>query len=256
MAFPFPYYCRLPVLLVELGATLPVPAPAAQRAGALISGRVIDQSSRAPIPRARVFLLGTPHNTDSDSTGRFAHEGLKSGTYLLQIRALGYAMSTWVINLGSGEVVDQDFEMAQAAYTLDTITAEGRPGFMERRMHDFERRRKEGRGVFVTEEEIRRENATTVSDLLRMAAGVQTVCNHAGCVARMTRAARGACRPDFVLDGFPATFSTTANLPTIGVVGIEIYRSLSETPAEFLKAGATCGSIIIWTRSAPSPPSH
>ena len=239
--------------LGALTAALPIPAPGAQRAGALISGRVIDQGSRAPIPRARVFLLGTPHNTDSDSTGRFAHEGLKSGTYLLQIRAVGYAMSTWVINLGTGERVDQDFEMAQAAYSMDTVTVEGRPGFMERRMQEFERRRKEGRGVFVTEEEIRRENATTVSDLLRMAAGVQTVCSHAGCVARMTRAARGACRPDFVLDGFPATFSTTANLPTIGIVGIEIYRSLSETPAEFLKAGATCGSIVIWTRSAPSP---
>lgn len=259
MACPFPYYCRLPVLLLGLGAgtaALPIPALAAQRAGALIAGRVIDQGSRAPIPRARVFLLGTPHNTDSDSTGRFAHDGLESGTYLLQIRAVGYAMSTWVINLGTGERVEQDFEMAQAAYGMDTVTVEGRPGFMERRMQAFERRRKEGRGVFVTEEEIRRENATTVSDLLRMAAGVQTVCNHAGCVARMTRSARGACRPDFVLDGFPASFSTTANLPTIGIVGIEIYRSSSETPAEFLKAGATCGSIVIWTRSAPSPPSH
>jgi len=260
MACPLPYYCRLPTLVLSVGAlaaVLPAAAPAAQRAGALISGRVIDQTSHAPIPRARVFLLGTPHNTDSDSTGRFAHEGLTSGTYLLQIRAIGYAMSTWVINLGSGEVVDQDFEMARGAYSLDTITAEGKGGgFMERRMEAFERRRKEGRGVFVTETEIRRENATTVSDLLRMAAGVQTVCNHAGCVARMTRAARGACRPDFVLDGFPATYSTTANLPTVGIIGIEIYRSLSETPAEFLKAGATCGAIVIWTRSAPSLPGH
>jgi hypothetical protein len=254
MACPFPYYGSLPTLLLGLGAVtaaLPIPSPAAQRTGALISGRVIDQGSRAPIPRARVFLLGTPHNTDSDSTGRFTHEGLKSGTYLLQIRAVGYAMSTWVINLGTGEVLDQDFEMAQAAYSLDTITAEGRPGFMERRLGEFERRRAAGRGVFITESQIRHENAGTLGDLLRTAAGVQTVCNAAGCAVRMTRAARGICPPEFVVDGFPATFSTTATLPTVGIVAIEIYRSEGETPPEFLKPNTNCGVIVIWTRSAP-----
>jgi hypothetical protein len=255
MAYPLPYYCRLAVLLLGAGvltAAQPTPAQAAQRPSALIAGRVIDQSSRTPIPRARVVLLGTPHDTASDSVGHFAHDGLSAGTYLLQIRALGYGMATWVIRLKSDDVVDRDFEMSESELGLDTITALGRPGFMDRRMQDFERRRQEGRGVFITEEEIRHENAGTVSDLLRIAAGVQTTCNHAGCVARMTRAARGSCRPDYVLDGFPATFSTTANLPTVGIVGIEIYRSLSEIPSQFLKTGATCGAIIIWTRSAPS----
>src|SRR2546425_12889440 len=235
MRCPLPYYCRLPVLLWGLGtvsAALPTPAPAAQRAGALISGRVIDQGSRAPISRARVFLLGTRHNTDSDSTGRFAHVGLKSGPYLLQIRAVGYAMSTWVINLGTGEVVDQDFEMTQAAFSMDTVTVEGKPGFMERRLQDFERRRKAGRGVFITEEEIQHENATTVSDLLRMAAGVQTVCNHAGCMGRGTRGARGACRPGYEVGGFPATLSPTPKPPPTGIAGREVYPRLSgDTPA-------------------------
>jgi hypothetical protein len=256
MACPLPYYCRLTVLLLGAGALTaaqPRHAHAAQRPSALITGRVIDQSSRTPIARARVLLLGTPLDTASDSAGHFAHDGLPAGTYLLQIRAIGYAMATWVIRLKSDDAVDRDFEMTESGLVMDTITAPGRPGLMERRLQDFERRRQEGRGVFITEEQIRHANAATVSDLLRMAAGVQTVCNHAGCVARMTRAARGACRPDYVLDGFPATFSTTANLPTVGIVGIEIYRSLSEIPPQFIKAGATCGAIVIWTRSAPSP---
>jgi len=256
MACPLPYYCRLAVLLLGAGAVTAAQTPqarAAQRPSALIAGRVIDQSSRNPIARARVVLLGTPHDTASDSAGHFAHDGLSAGTYLLQIRAIGYAMATWVIRLKSDDALDRDFEMTESELALDTITALGRPGFMDRRMQDFEHRRQEGRGVFITEEQIQHENAVTVSDLLRMAAGVQTVCNHAGCVARMTRAARGACRPDYVLDGFPASFSTTANLPTVGIVGIEIYRSLSETPPQFIKAGATCGAIVIWTRSAPSP---
>src|SRR5260370_36853871 len=145
----------------------------------------------------------------------------------------------WGIRLKGDDAVDRDFEMTESALGLDTITALGRPGFMDRRMQDFERRRQEGRGVFITEEQIQHENAVTVSDLLRMAAGAQTVCNPAGCVARMTRAARGACRPDSVLDAFPASFSTTANLPTVGIVGIEIYRSLGETPPQSIQTRDT-----------------
>ncbi len=114
MACPLPYYCRLAVFLLGAGVLTgarPTPAQAAQRPSALIAGRVIDQSSHIPIARARVVLLGTPHDTASDSAGHFAHDGLSAGTYLLQIRAIGYAMSTWVIRLKSDDAVDRDFEM-------------------------------------------------------------------------------------------------------------------------------------------------
>jgi hypothetical protein len=66
----------------------------------------------------------------------------------------------------------------------------------------------------------------------------------------MDRAPRG-CAPEFVVDGFPATNSTSADMDIVGVVGIEIYRTLSETPMQFLSAHNTCGTIVIWTRSGP-----
>jgi len=34
-----------------------------------------------------------------------------------------------------------------------------------------------------------------------------------------------------------------------GIVAVEIYRSPSEAPAEFLKADSQCGVIAIWTKS-------
>jgi len=37
----------------------------------------------------------------------------------------------------------------------------------------------------------------------------------------------------------------------IGVTGIEIYRTITETPVEFLRGNNTCGTIAIWTRSGP-----
>jgi carboxypeptidase family protein/TonB-dependent receptor-like protein len=218
-----------------------------------IVGHVTDQATHAPIGLARAVLLGTRHDTASDSVGRFVHQDLSPGTYLLQVRALGYSVTTSPVQVKGGEVLDLNVELIPLGYTLDTVAVEGRASFMEQRLREFDQRRAEGRGVYFTEADIQRHNAGYLSDLLRTVPGIRTICNSVGCGVSMTRAARGSCRPDYIVDGLSATNSTTGNLLTQGVVGVEVYRSLSETPAQFLKAGATCGVIVIWTRSAPSP---
>lgn len=235
---------------------LPTPGRTSAQTGQArggIVGHVTDQVTHAPIGLARVVLLGTRHETSSDSTGSFAHHDLKPGTYLLQVRALGYSVTTSPVEVSDGEVVDLNVELARVDFTLDTVAVVGRASFMEQRLLEFQRRRAEGRGVYFSETDIQHQNAAYLSDLLRTVPGIRTVCNSVGCSVTMTRAARGACRPDYIVDGLSATNSTSGNLLTQGVVGVEVYRSLSETPAEFLKAGATCGVIVIWTRSAPSP---
>lgn len=246
------------VAALTAGMVLVLPAPrrtlaqAGRDRGGIV-GHVTDQASRAPISLARVVLLGTRHDTASDSTGRFVHQDLAPGTYLLQVRALGYSVTTSPVQVVSGEVLDLNVELTPLGYTLDTVAVVGRASFMEQRLREFERRRTEGLGVFFSETDIQRQNAAYLSDLLRTVPGIRAVCNSARCSVMMTRAARGQCRPDYIVDGLSATNSTTGNLLTQGVVGVEVYRSLSETPAQFLKAGATCGVIVIWTRSAPSP---
>jgi hypothetical protein len=66
----------------------------------------------------------------------------------------------------------------------------------------------------------------------------------------MARAAR-ECSPDYYMDGTPANFSTHGNMSPLGIIGIEVYRTLTETPLEFLRTSNTCGTIVIWTRSGP-----
>ena len=240
------------------GMLLIVPAlrrAAAQggRAKGGIVGHVTDQKTHAPVAFARAVLLGTRHDTTSDSTGRFVHQDLSAGTYLLQVRAIGYSSTTNPVQVAGGADLDLNIELTPVDFTLDTVAVVGRASFMEQRLREFEQRRAEGRGVYFGEVDIRRQNAAYLTDLLRTVPGIRTICNSVRCGVTMTRAARGSCRPDYILDGLPATNSTTGDLLTQGIVGVEVYRSLSETPAQFLKAGATCGVIVIWTRSAPSP---
>lgn len=240
------------MVMVGLGGA-PPPSLAAQDlapSGGII-GKVLDQQSQLPLPGATVSLLGTRLQTATDSGGRFTHAGLAAGTYLLEVRAIGYGVTSWLLRLKDGEVVDYIFEVAPIGVDLDPIVVEGRPSFAGRRLREFEERRRSGRGVFITEDQIQTRNAATMADLLRGVPGVRLNCRSGNCTAQMTRGARGICAADWVIDGLPATMSATPALPTVGIVAVEIYRSPGEVPSEFLKSDSQCGVIAIWTKSGP-----
>jgi hypothetical protein len=242
------------VLTIGLGVFLP-PNTSAQSPllghSAGIIGRVVDQQSQQPLGGVSIRLLGTRLQTATDTGGRFTQGGLGPGTYLLEVRAIGYGVSSWMLKLQEGEVVDYTFEVAPIGQELAPITVEGRPSLVGRHLREFEERRRAGRGVFITEDQIQTSNAATMGDLLRGVPGVRLNCRSGNCTAQMTRGARGVCAADWVVDGLPATFSATPALPVVGIVAVEIYRSPSEAPAEFLKADSQCGVIAIWTKSGP-----
>lgn len=241
-------------VIVGLGAgAAPLPCLTAQDvapSGGII-GKVLDQQSQLPLNGATVSLLGTRIQTATDSAGRFTHAGLAGGTYLLEVRAIGYGVTSWLLRLRDGEVVDYIFEVAPLGVDIDPIVIEGRQSFAGRRLREFEERRRGGRGVFITEDQIQTRNAATMADLLRGVPGVRLNCRSGNCTAQMTRGARGVCAADWVIDGMPATMSATPALPTVGIIAVEIYRSPGEVPSEFLKSDSQCGVIAIWTKSGP-----
>ncbi|TMB98757.1 MAG: hypothetical protein E6J42_05215 [Chloroflexi bacterium] len=248
----------LPVAALGLGIAVsrgvPVQAQAQAHAAtptAGISGQVVNQQSRIPVSGARVNLIGTRLQSATDSAGRFTQASLGAGTYILEVRAIGYGVTSWVLRLADGELVDYVFELEPLGVDLDPIVVEGRPGYFQRRMQEFEERRRAGRGIFITRDQIAASHATTMVDLLRGIPGVRLNCRSGVCTAQMTRTAHGVCAADWVVDGMPATVSSTPHLPVVGIVAVEIYRSPSEAPAEFLKADSDCGVIAIWTKSGP-----
>ena len=247
-----------PVAALGLGIAVsrgvPVQAQAQAHAAspnAGISGQVLNQQSRGPVSGASVNLIGTRMRTATDSDGRFTQPSLSAGTYILEVRAIGYGVTSWVLRLGDSERVDYVFELEPLGVDLDPILVEGQPGYFQRRMQEFEERRHAGRGIFITHEQIEASHAATLSDVLRGVPGVRLNCRSGVCNAQMTRTAHGVCNADWVIDGAPASVSSTPHLPVVGIVAVEIYRSPSEAPAEFLKADSQCGVIAIWTKSGP-----
>jgi carboxypeptidase family protein/TonB-dependent receptor-like protein len=229
------------VLCVSVTLVVPACVAAAQERTATMVGRLVNRETRAPVGGATVVLVATGVATISDSAGQFRYGGLSPGFHRLEVRAVGYEKSEWRVRLDAGEQL-REFQLDLLSYELPGVDVEAHG-----RLAEFERRRARGMGFFFTGEEIERRHASSLSDLMRAVPGVQTTCRRGSCAIQMTRSPRG-CRPEYYLDGFPASFSVGPDFPLTGIHGIEVYRSASEAPAEFRKPELRCGVILIWSR--------
>lgn len=232
---------RTVAFVLGVAATLgPRASASAQEGTARLIGRLVDRATRAPIEGATVMLTGSGPAVSSDSAGGFRYAGLAPGEHRLEVRAIGYAKGVWLVRLDPGEEA-HEFELEGLKYELPEVVVEAHGALAE-----FERRRARGTGFFFTRGEIERRQAKTLSDLTRGVPGVQTICGRGSCAILMARTAKG-CRPEFYLDGFPGSFSVGPDFPMTGIYGVEVYRSASETPAEFRKPELRCGVIVIWS---------
>lgn len=230
---------------------LAVASAANAQQAATVGGSLLDRASRAPVEGARVSILGSSLGASTDSAGRFEVGGVPAGVRVFQVRAIGYAVSSWIVELGEGQHLRQVFELERRAILLDSITVAGGPANW-RSEAGFEQRRLRGDGFFITRQQIQQRYATNIADLMRTVPSVMTTCNGRGCVVRMLRGAR-PCLPEYFLDGFPATFATGPSFPISQIRGVEVYRDRFEVPAEFQRPNLACGVIAIWTIEPGTP---
>lgn len=242
-----PRPCRSTCLTVAIAAGLVCAGrlAGAAQGSAGIAGLLLDRATGAPIPGATVVVLGRTPALRSDSAGRFMGGGLLPGTYVLQVRSIGYTPVSRIVDLRERQILTVRVELEPVPVALPGVVIEGER-YYPRGMRGFEERRLRGRGAYVTEADIKEKGARQLGDLLRSVPGVREVCRRGVCRVRL---ARSECPPNFFVDGFPANNSTTLELPVIGIIGVEIYRTVTETPAEFLRGATGCGTIAIWTRT-------
>lgn len=243
-----PWGARQPLLCLLL-LLASVSGAVAQQRTAGIAGQLVDRETHAPVAGARVVLSGTPHVVPSDTAGRFHIANLRAGVFIVEVRAIGYQMGSWLLELSAGDVLHYEFLLQPRVHRLEELVIEERPGANWRSPEAFEQRRQQGTGYFITQEEIDRRHAASLTDLLRGVPGIQTACNYWGCSVRMARSTR-ACTPEYFLDGFPATFATGPDFPIHAIFGVEIYGSVTDVPIEFQRTNLRCGVIAIWTRPA------
>lgn len=236
--------------------------PAAQltpRATGVIDGLVTDTALR-PVPFAEVVVVRTDIKLQTNSLGKFRFIDVPAGDYLLIVRRLGYRPVSSIIRVGERDTLRLAFELEKAIQSLDAVTVVEERRSM--RMLEFEQRRKQGWGYFITGEQIEKRNLPVAADYLRLAPSVQLAptpdpTGIPRLIALSKREggsilgeASGACAMQVVLDGVPMTRAFPLELlPTPkDIAGIEVYDGAATVPLQFSGPDRRCGMILIWTK--------
>lgn len=234
----------LSVASLSLGIGL---SASAQPAAGAVAGVVRSRDSGTPIDGAIVEIRNLGLQATSDSAGEFRIGGVGAGDVRLDLRALGFhAIVLFVkVHRDSTSVV----EIAIEPVPLPAAEIESGIRRGDERMRGFYQRRDAGFGKFLTREDIIRRDVTDTKELLRGLPGVRVVGNRVQMSSGMSSP---RCVVQYFVDAIHITGASTDFLMQFrprDIEGIEVYRGPAETPPEFSRGGASCGVVVLWTRT-------
>jgi hypothetical protein len=214
---------------------------------------VIDKSSSSGLARAEVVIVNEHRLVRADSGGNFTLADLPNGSVQILVRALGFQPTQLLLDVRDGDDISRTIKLDSSATHAQELApvsvTDVSPGSY--RLVDFERRRRTGRGHYLTDEEIRATGASNLQDAVRGLRGVGFECRaDAVCRIHMARAPNN-CDPQYVVDGRVDNMFGPST-PIRDIVALEVYTGPSDVPGEFAGRDAGCGVIAMWTRSGPA----
>lgn len=225
--------------------------PGSLAAQATIVGRVINDSSKAPIQGAEVALEQAGRKVTTDADGRFTIDQVPSGVGFAVVRKIGFRPVRLRTIIFGSDTLEVDVRLRPSVVELEPIevTAAAVPPGMEA----FAERRLAGFGTFIDSKTLRESEHRRLSDVLRGVRGIRLVL--VGANKTVVTNSRGNCPMAIWLDGvriyFPGSGSPTQDIDQFtvqNIEGIEVYPGPAETPGELGGTGAGCGTLVIWTR--------
>jgi len=262
-----------PSAFLSLGLlALTAGALSARQNAVVVTGVVVDAASGSPIEDATIRLNGREVGR-TDQQGRFrigTDLRVSDSPHRLAAARIGYAAGERVFSHDDETLtVDVVIQLEPVPVELEAINVRGEEvELTTARMSGFYRRRDNTPGYFFTREDIRRTGAQRVTEVVRRVPGTviysadNTNTNPLDPNARAAAFehptmiqfqrqgyARGApCQPlIFVNDMAVMDRNIDWMIPTQSIAGIEVYTSSAQVPAEYNKAGASCGVLVVWT---------
>lgn len=219
-----------------------------------IIGRLVEDSTKAPVQAGTLFLLGRDSlvlaSGVADSLGHFVVTAPTHGRYLLRAEAVGYrSATTGELDLEDADTLAVEFHLSAQAVPLQPLVVTGRTPRMGSDLAGFyERARNDRLGTFITRQQIETRSPYRTTELLRSLPGVRLITSRGNTGSHVV--VRGDCVPALFIDGVhvPLYGHTIDDFVRVtDIEGIEFYRMAGELPAEFSAHGA-CAAILIWTR--------
>ena len=257
----------------------------------IVRGQVVDSTLGTPRPAVAVVLVDQTGDevarTITDEEGLFLLRAPGAGQYRLRAHGEGYPLSDFhPFDLAANGMLayrllipsvnppppTQDPDAARAemltTFKVKSVAAELAPVTAEapasrRNLAEFERRRANTTGSFITRVEFMKQgNPTRTTDVLRRMRGIRvrpgtdflmtwTITSRRSARAADVNTA-GECSPLIFLDrrliGTAAALVVDNVIPVEQIEAIEFYPSIAGIPPEFNRRGAVCGVLVFWTR--------
>jgi hypothetical protein len=116
-------------------------------------------------------------------------------------------------------------------------------------------RKQQGRGWYLTPEQIAEKNPQITTDLFRTSNGIQMVNGRGGRFLQSTNTAgssQDGCMNIFIdharFDQFQPGDVDDA-IPVADLGAIEYYSNPSQVPSEFSVIGRSCATLVVWTKT-------
>lgn len=203
-----------------------------------------------PLANALVGLSATGLDTRTDGAGRFMLAATPTGTWTLDVRALGYAPQQQPVDLLPSDTATQVVVLVRAQ-VMDTVkvraTAIAQTS-LGRILNEFEERRRQGLGRFVGPGDLEEMLLLRFTDALRAVPGVRLELSSRGERVITMRGTYGRCVPTVLVDRMrmPGTEALDNFIPPDLVAAVEVYQA-GFAPAEFQDIFSGCGTIVVWT---------
>ncbi|HST62005.1 MAG TPA: carboxypeptidase regulatory-like domain-containing protein [Longimicrobium sp.] len=260
---------RLAVLLLCLLALTPAARLHAQQQVHL-EGIVVDDANRAPIADARVEVFDgwgrLNRSRRTDTLGHFRLPLRRLGAYRIRVRVRGYPEVSQVVLTEAYPYTSIEVRVRKGAQLLAPITILGRAQSLPRPdMAGFHHRLRDGKGSFVTRDDVESTRPGHISDMIAWSPGVAIRRAGASGDDRLLIARRvidgrlTECPLRVLVDGELVNSRTPAGevapvaidamVDQSMVDGIETYVDAAAVPAELRNAPAGCGAIAVWTKT-------
>jgi hypothetical protein len=271
--------------MIRIAAAALLFASTALAQQATFKGVVLTDSTERPIPGVTVTIELLKLSAISDSLGEFTIKGIAPGTQVISARKVGFGPVTTRVTFMTGAVVEVDLMMTPTtAQSLPDVTVKAAPA-VHGMLAEFEQRRAEGHGRFVTRDMLEKRELSNMVEILRthvpglnivqsaarpgeafVAAGRMSV--PGGTLAFNSGGPPRPCYAAVVLDGVmvfhgdpgspkgaaegmnspPQSLFDINSIPTRDIAGIEYYAGAATMPIKYNSMRNTCGLIVVWTR--------
>ncbi|HEY9515031.1 MAG TPA: carboxypeptidase-like regulatory domain-containing protein, partial [Gemmatimonadaceae bacterium] len=116
---------------MALAALAPVAVASAQNG--TITGTVVEQAGRAPVPAAQVHIVGTTLGAQTNAEGKYTIRGIPAGEHEVRARRIGYQEATTAATVIADTIVVVDVALTAAEAVLLSQTIVTATGEQQRR---------------------------------------------------------------------------------------------------------------------------